>query len=58
MTLFVEGNLEISIQVQVSFMDEVPNLRDSSQQIPVGINFFCIISYAKYSAADFRYVEV
>jgi len=39
MTLFLEGNLEILIQVQVSFMYEAPDLQDSPQQIPVCIYF-------------------
>jgi len=54
MTLFFEGNLEDLIQVHASFMYRVPNLRDSSQQIIVRINFFSIMCYAKCSAADFH----
>jgi len=35
MTQFLEGTLEISTQVHVSFMYEAPELQDSPQQIPV-----------------------
>jgi len=35
MTLFREGNLEISIQVHAPFMYEVPNSQHSPEQTPV-----------------------
>jgi len=41
MILILEGNLEISTQAHASFMYEVPQLRDSTQQIPVLI--YCIL---------------
>jgi len=35
MTLSFEGNLEISIQVHVSFMYELPKLQPCPKQVPV-----------------------